>query len=672
MEQINTDSTSVGYPVAALPNPPVAAISVPTTSHSVLPSTVPSLAVEDIPVQPALSVVPSYPVAPPAVSAIHSFPVQVPYAIKTPVVQASLPVSTLSAVPSSPVQLPSSIKTPAVQPVVPNSTPVQLPYSIKTPAVQVPVQSYPAAPPVVGYATSSPVQLPYSIKTPAVQVPVPSYPAAPPPAPYNVKSAAVPASSAPYHVAPPAVSAVAAPYGVASPAVPAVSAVAAPYGVASPAVPAVSAVAAPYGVAPPAVSAVAAPYGVAHPAVSAVASPYGVASPAVPAVSAVAAPYGVAAPAVSAVAAPYGVASPAVPAVSAVAAPYGAAPPVVPAPAYPAAAESYPGHGIPSQKDICAQKCKAKCEGAENVADVGSCRASCLLSCANDVHPIPNIEIPKEKSTAKTAAVPGVVPGHGVSASAVGAGTLTWEACMESCNGRVQHADIAGDITQGSGGCTKACAGYAKSGASVNIKRNIKDIMPAGPKIGAGAESFEGCLKSCNGKWQHADIASDISTGKGSCQEACAAKHGYGAGVNIKRNVKDIMPTGPKIGAGATTYEACLKSCNAKSQHAGIASNIFQGKGGCAEACAAQTTYGAGVIIKKGVKDIIPTGPRIGAGAVTYESCMKDCHWKEQTAHIAFDVSQGKWSCKQGCARYASNGAGVVIKKEAVPLPAEE
>ncbi|KAI1427309.1 hypothetical protein F5Y12DRAFT_792619 [Xylaria sp. FL1777] len=598
------------YPVAVLPP----AVS-PSVLSATVPSILPSLAVSDIPVLPALSVAASYPVALPPVSAsaIQTFPVQVPYAVKTPVVQPVLPISTPSVVPSSLVQLPYSIKTPPVQPVLPISTPTILPslavYSVNTPVVQIPISTptilpspavYSINTPVIQLPISTPTILPspavYGVNTPIVQVPVPTYPVAPVSTP----------SSAPL---------VQIPQSIKTPPV-------------QPAIPVAT-----YAAGPPA----ALPYDVKSAVPTA---PYVVGSSALPAVSGVSAVSAVSAAATQAL-------------------------------SYPSVAAYPEDHLVaPSYKDLCARDCIAKCENVERVADIASCRASCLSSCANALHPVPIVDNSKDKNADKSPAKSAAVPGHGVSAPAINAGGLTWEACMESCSGRVQHADIASDITQGRGSCTEACAGYAKSGAGVNIKRNIKDIIPPTPKLGAGEHSYEACLKSCHAKFQHAGIASDISTGKGDCAEACAAGYGYGAGVITKRNVKDIMPTGPSIGAGGYAYEACMKSCSAKWQHAGIASNIFQGKGGCAEACAAQAAYGASVNIKKRtVKDIVPAGPKIGAGAMTYEGCMKDCHWKDQTAHIAFDVSQGKWSCKQACARYASNGAGVVIKKDA---PAEE
>ncbi|KAI0428264.1 hypothetical protein F5Y09DRAFT_357921 [Xylaria sp. FL1042] len=370
-----------------------------------------------------------------------------------------------------------------------------------------------------------------------------------------------------------------------------------------------------------------------------------------------------------------------VPGVSAVSAVSAAAAPTQASAHSPESADTYPDHAATYEKDFCAEHCKAKCEGGERVADIGICRADCLYECKNSHHPLPDGDVPtKAKTGAKNPMIPNI-PAHGVSAPAIGAGSITWEACMESCNGRYQHADLAFDISTGRGSCTQACVGYAKSGAEVYGKRNVKDIVPPAPHIGAGESSFQACVKSCKHRYQHAGLASDISTGKGSCEEACAAGASYGASLHSKRRVKDLIPPQPKIGAGALDYEECMQACGAKFGHANLASDIYQGKAGCEASCAAGKGYGASItykrdteeteaeeaatlieetvpsIAERNVKDIVPPTPKIGAGAMSYEACMKDCHWNQQTAHIAMDVSQGRWSCKQGCARYAGQGA---------------
>ncbi|KAI1276436.1 hypothetical protein F5Y07DRAFT_136141 [Xylaria sp. FL0933] len=625
------------YPVVALPNPSVSIASIPVVSASVssalpsislvslVPSAVSSLAVDDTPLQPALSVVPSYAVALPPLS--EAVPTLAQYAVKTPVVQPSLPAISVVSVPTSAVDLPYSINTPAVQPVLPSSAPislsapVDLPYSVKTPALQ------PVIPSVTAAVLPSSAAAVYSVKAPAVQ-PVVS----------SLSVAALPSAAGVYSINTPAVQVPVASYAVADiqPAASSVSSlVQLPESIVTPAV------------APeiPAATYAAAPYGIK----SAVPDAYGL-DPAVSAVSVVSA-------------------ASAVSAVSVVAVP-------TPASSYSEAADSYPDHAVASQTDLCAQECKIKCEGGERVADIGICRADCLYQCKNAEHPLPNGDVlAKEKTGAKNPVIPNI-PAHGVTAPAIGAGSLTFEACMESCEGRYQHADIAGDVSTGRGSCTQACAGYAKSGAELYAKRNIKDIVPSVPHIGAGESSFQACVKSCKHRYQHADLASDFSTGKGSCEEACAAGSSYGADLHAKRRIKDLIPPQPKIGAGALDYEECMQACGAKFGHANLASDIYQGRAGCEASCAAGEGYGASISYKRdsqdakpatvkrvveetkrNIKDIVPPTPKIGAGSMSYEACLKDCHWNQQTAHIAMDVSQGRWSCKQACARYAGEGA---------------
>ncbi|KAJ2981303.1 hypothetical protein NUW58_g6721 [Xylaria curta] len=125
-------------------------------------------------------------------------------------------------------------------------------------------------------------------------------------------------------------------------------------------------------------------------------------------------------------------------------------------------------------------------------------------------------------------------------------------------------------------------------------KANGKPSMDNPPvTFGAGTVSFEACMESCKSKFQHADIAFDVSTGKSDCKAACAAYSAEGAGVNLKRadKPKPKSPLNPPepvfaAGAGTTAYQACLKQCHYEFQSADIALPVSQGKGGCAQALA--------------------------------------------------------------------------------------
>ncbi|KAI0537549.1 hypothetical protein GGR58DRAFT_513742 [Xylaria digitata] len=614
-------------PVVALPSV-VTSVSTPTLPVD-FSTVLPSVAVDT----PAVLPPARYPVVKPPPSIIPSVvssPIaQVQYGVKTPAVQVDTPA----------VQV---VPTP-ISSVVP-SFPV-LPYSIKTPAVQPAIPTYPiVAPPVQAVPSSATlVQLPYSVKTPAVL----------PELPYSVKTPAV-LPELPKATYPAVVPSVVSSPIVQVPSVVPTTLVQVPYGV-KPSAPVSSIVQVPYDIKPSA------------PVSSIVQLPYDIRPPA-PVSTIVQLP-------IKASAVPSVVPGTHVPTTEA-------------GPDYPAGGKS--GHGSPSGSgsSACAQECEVKCQTAHIAMDVTQCRSSCLTACASSSANGVFVGTPdnrKDKAKSKGAAVvPGkpAVPGvPGLGAPGVGVGSVSYEACMESCNGRWQHADIAGDVSTGRENCQAACAGYSSSGVGVVIPRKFKDLVPSEPVVGAGASTYEACMKGCVAKWQGAGVG---------CQERCAASSGFGASVIIKkdveesaeevaeeiaeekRGIEDLIPGGPIAGAGRITYESCMSSCNGRWQHADIAGDMSTGRQHCTAACAKYAAKGAGVIVKKAVPaakpfpPFNPSSPIVGVGSTSYDACLKDCSSKFQSAHIAMDNSQGKYSCKQACAHLEGHGAGVIVKKEAL------
>ncbi|KAI0971933.1 hypothetical protein F4678DRAFT_430542 [Xylaria arbuscula] len=659
MNSLITNCTSfVGYPVV-----PLSAISVPLATPSALPSTVASVLSSAVPVlssavpslgvagiaEPAISVIPTSAVP---VSIIQTFPVQVQYAVKTPAVG---PV----VVPTSAINLPASII---------ETVPVDVQYAVKTPLVQ---PSLPVASPIV--VASIPAQ-PYSIKTPPVQPGLPVATVA------SILSLDTPVVQAAYSVKTP----------VTVPVVPVISS-------ATSAVSAIPIVQVPVSKYPIAqVDSYAAALPTSN---SLIQTPLSIITPAVapalpvatyPAVQPVEEGYGVKSAVASS---PYAVESPVISAVSAVApASYPSQAAAYPsqAAAYPSQAAAYPSQVVSkpseaasypdeawttSQKERCLNSCKARCEDVQPLTEVGKCRSDCILTCHMDAHPLPDTDAIEDNRYSKS---PAAAPDNGVSDTVIGSGGITWESCMESCGGRYQHADIASDISTGSGYCSEACAGYTKVGSGVVVKRAVEErknkaIPPPPTIVGSGGYSYDACLKACNAKWQNAGIVHS-STGQSNCEQACASGDGEGSAIYAKREVEErknkaIPPPPTIVGAGGYDFEACLKSCNAKWQNAGIV-HSSTGKGSCTEACASGSGYGAGVYAKREVearknKAVPPPQTIVGSGSVEYQSCLQKCDWRQQTAHIANDVSQGRLSCKHACARYAASGAGVIVKKEA-------
>ncbi|KAI2632740.1 hypothetical protein GGS21DRAFT_139926 [Xylaria nigripes] len=358
----------------------------------------------------------------------------------------------------------------------------------------------------------------------------------------------------------------------------------------------------------------------------------------------------------------------------------------------------YPDTPAPHGHKNCEQKCTIKCQTADIAFDVTQCRKSCLSSCGgksdagvrvgNNYAPA---EIPGSPGNKK----PGSAKGKADPGPAVGAGAVTYEACMKSCQAEKQSANIAFDVSQGEKDCRAACVHYASSGVGIVGRRDEDAVVslgerdsvavrskkppPPSPAIGVGATTYEACMEHCHAKYQHADIAFDVSQGKMDCETACARYASSGVGIFGKRaeleprskKPQPAVPEGPGVYAGATSYETCMENCHGQFQHADIAFDVSQGKMGCKKACARYASSAVGVFGKREELAVRgkkpkppPPGPAVGAGATMYEACMSDCWAKGQHADIAFDVSTGEMDCKSACARYASSGVGIFGKRE--------
>ncbi|KAI0440784.1 hypothetical protein F4803DRAFT_577362 [Xylaria telfairii] len=388
----------------------------------------------------------------------------------------------------------------------------------------------------------------------------------------------------------------------------------------------------------------------------------------------------------------------------------------------------------PSGKNECVTKCHPKCQRGDS-----QCMAACLQTChsakmlgsnglagsaagklLNNDAGTKDDGIPT--ANAKVAKAAGK-PANDAPAFAAGAGFVSFEACMSSCKGKTQTADIAFTISQGKYNCAEACAEYASDGSSVTAKREVVTeravepvagaLRPAEPEFTteAGFASFEACMTACNGRWQSANIVFDISQGRKNCKKACAQYAKDGSGVTVAREVAAAKPVAAKravepvlgalrpaapeltAGAGYVSFEACMKDCHGRWQSANIVFDISQGKKDCKTACASYDADRSGVVVKKNtaarsnddatapVKKTARAFPFEGdgpfnqpakdgpftqkaetvAGASTgnYEACMHGCGAKLQSADIAFEVEQGDANCATKCAQYSTNGANV-------------
>ncbi|KAI0454005.1 hypothetical protein F5B21DRAFT_260865 [Xylaria acuta] len=724
----------VDYLVKPMPISQAAVPPLPSLGPTAVPSISPSL-----PAVPAskqatpIAPISSFPVAPPP--RIQSVVPAVQYAVAAPPVY---PTRVPSVVPSAVVEIQHDVESTAVVPIVVPSAapsyPVKNEYIVKSP----PVVSHALTPAVpTPHALPSDVHISHALPSAAPSVPaqhqyavadrpvyshafVPVAPSMPAQNQYAVADAPVFS-----HVAAPVVSSVPAQHQYTVTDAPAFSHVAAPVSSPVPAqqqyavadAPVFSHVAAPVSSSLPAQQ----QYAVADaPVYSHAVAP--VASP-VPAFAenplvhaSAAAP--VQSHAVTSVAPSfpaYSVESPAVHVSSAAAAPHETpSRPVEPVYAVETPVVNYavpvvtPDPAGPSGKNECVTKCHPECKKGDS-----QCMAACLQTChsakmlgsnglAGSAGKLLNNKAEThDNGIPATNAKAAGKPVSDAPTLAGGAGFKSFEACMSSCKGKFQQADIAFPISQGKYDCAEACAAYASEGAGIAAKRDVVPVAgalrPAAPALtaGAGYASYEACLEDCHGRWQSANIVFDIAQGRKNCKKACAQYTKDGSGVAVKRAVEPVLgalrPAAPELAAGAgfASYEACLEDCHGRWQSANIVFDVAQGRKNCKTACASYASEGSGVVVKKetaadatpaikkttrafpfegnGPLDKAPKDgpftktPETVAGASTssYEACMHGCGVKLQSADIAFEVEQGNSECATRCARYSSNGAGV-------------
>ncbi|KAI0204285.1 hypothetical protein F4808DRAFT_374265 [Astrocystis sublimbata] len=302
--------------------------------------------------------------------------------------------------------------------------------------------------------------------------------------------------------------------------------------------------------------------------------------------------------------------------------------------------------------EACMSACKGRFQHADIVFPISQGKYNCAEACAEykadgagvaaakrdvEVEESVEAEVKRDVEPSLGALRPVNQP-----AIAAGAGYVSYEACMEDCQGRYQSANIVFEISQGKGGCKKACAKYEKDGSSVSAAKNKRAVEPSlgalrptKPALAAGAgyESYEACVKACNGRYQSTNIVFGISQGRKDCKKACVAYEADGSGVNVVK--KEVArPAKHMVATFASGFKKVVRAFP------------FEGNGP----------------FNKPAKDgPFTKTPETTAGASTssYEACMHGCTVKLQSADVAFDVAQGDDNCATQCAKYSSNGAEV-------------
>lgn len=265
--------------------------------------------------------------------------------------------------------------------------------------------------------------------------------------------------------------------------------------------------------------------------------------------------------------------------------------------------------------------------------------------------------------------------------------------CTQQCNVKCQTTNIAFDITQCQSSCLAACRGEGESSARGTANRHsasavlgTKGKASHGLSLDSESVSYEECIESCKGNWQTAGIAFDVSQGKYDCASACARYASEDTKITLKKKTVPTVspfrvpppPPPTELSSETVTYESCMRACKGRWQSAGLALDISQGDYDCKSDCAQYASDDKKIVVKKATPPSLPASSfrlpvpkpdvKIASSEVTFESCMRACKGRWQSAGIAFDVSQGDYDCKSDCAQYAAEDEEVIIRKDTLPL----
>ncbi|KAI1114078.1 hypothetical protein F5Y14DRAFT_195951 [Nemania sp. NC0429] len=347
----------------------------------------------------------------------------------------------------------------------------------------------------------------------------------------------------------------------------------------------------------------------------------------------------------------------------------------------------------------CAQECDVKCQTANIAFDVTQCRSSCLAECHGGEKSSAHGTAGRYTDAATAAAaIPGTQgkskAGHGLSLDHE---AVSYEECIESCKGNWQTAGIAFDVSQGEYDCASACRHYASEETKIILKKAAPTVpkmrLPVAlPKeLSSETVDYESCMHSCKGDWQSADMALEISQGEYDCKSRCAKYASDDKKIVLKKDTLPSLPASSfrlppppptELSSETVDYESCMSSCKGNWQSADMALEISQGEYDCKSHCTQYASDDKKIVVKKATTPpaSLPASSfrlpkpdlKMSSSEVTFESCMRSCKGRWQTAGIAFDVSQGDYDCKSKCTKYASEDDELIVSRDTLPLPAHE
>ncbi|KAI1815604.1 hypothetical protein GGS20DRAFT_542506 [Poronia punctata] len=284
--------------------------------------------------------------------------------------------------------------------------------------------------------------------------------------------------------------------------------------------------------------------------------------------------------------------------------------------------------------------CVSACKGKQQVADIGfevsQGKYDCEAACASGSSFGTGI-LDKRDSAVDDARLANPLDLPAV--PAVGTGAGGYEACLSGCKGRYQSADIVFTVSQGRGSCEAGCASAYGFDTSILDKKDHVVVegrasrpapLQSGPSIFTGAEAYDACLSSCNGRYSETGFLLGVSSGSTACKESCAQFSSMGVGIisgrstpNTEETVekRQVSPDVPAIGSGASGYDACVYGCEGRFQNAGIVFGVSQGSFSCKSACKSAFESGTGIFDKRQVPTTPTSIPTVPCGCTN--KCIK-------------------------------------------------
>ncbi|KAI0602599.1 hypothetical protein F4775DRAFT_146055 [Biscogniauxia sp. FL1348] len=402
---------------------------------------------------------------------------------------------------------------------------------------------------------------------------------------------------------------------------------------------------------------------------------------------------------------------------------------------------------IPGQHPTnCAMKCDADCHRVGiPFAEFTKCKDSCSAACSGADQSVIVIE--------KKAVNPESGPESG---APLGTGATLYEGCMSRCHSDCQTLEFPHRLTQCKDvSCEEKCAKYIHIDPGKHTKKRAEKVprqtsgleglladnnkstpdhhnanskpLQSDATVDTDGTTYESCMSGCKSDCMTANAPLDTTECSESCEERCAqfahadsdivprqlgALGGLLGGGNPppKPAPKTAAPkqqasaeppqSGPTVGSGFTSYEACMSRCHSDCQIIDMPLHLEHCDKDCASSCQKFAHIDSGKLTKKSEEEEttrqdgpaplqarptlesaastletqveapqmaeakraapLQNGPVLITGAKTYQGCMNGCLDDCQGSHLAIERKRCGGRCEGACSQYATSGMALI------------